>query len=279
MTVAALMLTLVLSAPPTPEQKQLLTVFRKEFIHITPGKGKFPKSFSIGREKGGRNNERPVRKITFGYSFHVAKYEVPQNLWEAVMGSNPSRWKGKRNSVELLNFDEAKKFCKTATKMMRQAKLIKPNQVIRLPSEAEWEYVARAGTKTVFSFGDDPKNLTKYGWYTGNAAGNDPKVGEKKPNPWGLYDIHGYLWEWCTDIGNPTYEGAPSDGGPQTKPSGTEEKRRRVLRGGSWKDKVDRLTSSYRMLVPMALRDDAVGLRCILAKEIKQPKKKATKKK
>ena len=281
--ISALMMTLVMTAPPTPTpaQKKLLTVFKKEFIHITPGKGKYPKSFQMGRAKGGRDNERPVTKITFSYTFHIAKYEVPQNLWQEVMGSNPSRWKGKRNSVEMLNFDEAEAFCKKCTSLMRAAKLIKADEVIRLPSEAEWEYVARAGTKTIYSFGDSigekGKVINLYAWHTGNAAGNDPPVGAKKPNAWGLYDIHGYLWEWCTDIGNPDYKGLPTNGGPQTKPANKDRARFRVMRSGSWKDPASRLTCSFRVLVPKTLRDDAVGLRCVLAKEVKRAKKKGEK--
>ena len=179
------------------------------------------------------------------------------------MGSNPSRWKGPRNSVEELTFNDAQKFCITATRMMRTAKLISKDQEIRLPSEAEWEYFARAGTKTLYSFGDDEKLLGDYGWFTGNAAGNDPPVGAKKPNAWGLYDIHGYLWEWCTDTGSESYTNAPNDGSAHIEKDG----KTRILRGGSWKDKADKLTSSYRSVVPAELTDDAVGLRCILTKK------------
>ena len=95
-------------------------------------------------------------------------------------------------------------------------------------------------TTTKYSFGDDVALLNDYGWHTGNAAGNDPPVGAKKPNPWGLYDVHGYLWEFC-------------DNG--------------AVRGGSWKDKADLLTSDSRRDVERDLRDDAIGLRCVLANQ------------
>ena len=241
----------------TDTQQKLLKTFRSEFVLISPGKGKFPKSFEMGSDVP---PESPKHTVTFDYSFFVARYEVPQNLWEAVMGSNPSRWKGPRNSVEELTFHDAQKFCQTATKMMRELKLIEENQTIRLPSEAEWEYFARAGTKSVYSFGDEVKLLGDYAWFTGNAAGNDPPVGVKKPNAWGLYDIHGYLWEWCTDTGSDSYQSAPKDGRAQID----KDSKTRVLRGGSWKDKAEKLTSSYRFIVPAELTDDAVGLRCIL---------------
>ncbi|MBB74579.1 MAG: gluconolaconase [Planctomycetaceae bacterium] len=273
-----LMVAVLLGADPTPQQKELLEIFRKEFIAITPGTGKFPASFQMGQAGEGASSQ-PLHQVTFNYHFHVARYEVPQNLWEAVMGSNPSRWKGPRNSVELLTFDDAMTFCAKATTAMRKAKLIGEKQVIRLPSEAEWEYVARAGTKTVYSFGDDVKKLDDFGWHTGNAAGNDPPVGAKKPNRWGLYDVHGYLWEWCLDHGHETYEGAPQDGSAWTQ-AGDSQKR--IMRGGSWKDKPAQLASAnrdgalrtsqgvirFRGGIRKDLRDDAVGLRCILA-EIK----------
>ena len=244
----------------TNTQQNLLKTFHSEFVLITPGEGNFPKSYEMGGEV---ETETPKHKVSFEYSFYVAKYEVPQNLWEAVMGSNPSRWKGPRNSVEELTFNDAQKFCVMATRMMRTAKLISKDQEIRLPSEAEWEYFARAGTKTLYSFGDEQKLLGDYGWFTGNAAGNDPPVGAKKPNAWGLYDIHGYLWEWCADTGSESYKNAPNDGSAHIEKDG----KTRILRGGSWKDKAEKLTSSYRSVVPAELTDDAVGLRCILTKK------------
>jgi formylglycine-generating enzyme required for sulfatase activity len=181
------------------------------------------------------------------------------------MGNNPSRWKGPRNSVENITYDDAVRFCQRATELMRRQKLIAADEVVRLPSEAEWEYVARAGTKTVYSFGDREDELDPYAWYTDNAAGNDPPVGAKKPNPWGLYDIHGYLWEWCADPWHDNYAAAPADGSVWSEGG---DARRRVLRGGSWKDQASRLTSSFRREAPRDLRDDAVGLRCVLARQM-----------
>ena len=267
--IPTMILMLACGVDPSPEQVKLLSTFRNEFISVTPGRDGFPKSFVMGRMEGGGDNERPSHKVTFQYDFHVAKYEIPQNLWEAVMGNNPSKWTGPRNSVEMFSFDKAQEFCRRTTELMQAANLIATNQVIRIPSESEWEYTTRAGTKKIYSFGDDPRELDKYGWSTHNAAGNDPPVGAKAPNPWGLYDVHGYLWEWCADAAHDNYDRAPEDGSAWMKD--TTRPDQRVLRGGSWKDKAEELTSSYRRMVSKDVYDDAVGLRCVLALAKDQP--------
>lgn len=251
---------------------KLLQTFHKEFVAITPGQGKFPKSFRMGSEKGPAN-ERPVHEVTFEHDFQIAKYEVPQNLYEAVMGINPSKWKGPRNSVEMMNFAQAQEFCHKATTLMRDAKLIAADEEIRLPTEAEWEYCCRAGTTTRYSFGDeatkpedqDPKAsiLSDYAWHTGNAAGNDPPVGAKKPNAWGLYDMHGYLWEFVADSWHDDYSQAPTNG---TAWVSDDAAAARVLRSGSWKDKHPLLTSTARRKLDAKEMGDEIGLRCVKAK-------------
>ena len=248
-------------AAETADDLALLTTFRREFVEIVPGRGKFPAAFEMGRAAGPAE-ERPPHRVAFDYSFAIARYEVPQNLWQAVMGGNPSRWKGPRNSVEMLSYDDAGEFCRRVTARLREAKLIGPRQLVRLPSEAEWEYAARAGTMTLYSFGDDEKDLDEHAWSTRNAQGNDPPVGAKRANAWNLHDVHGYLWEWCADAWHDNYAGSPADGSAWTTAG---DPARRVLRGGSWKDPAERLTSSFRRAAARELKDDAVGLRCVLA--------------
>ena len=241
----------------------LLKTFREEFVTITPGKEGAPADFVMGSADAAPD-QKPPHRVTLAGPLTIARYEVPQNLWQAVMGGNPSRWKGPRNSVEMLSYDDAVEFCRRATMLLREEKLISEKQLVRLPSEAEWEYACRAGSNSAYSFGDDKEKLGDFGWFTGNAAGNDPAVGAKKPNPWKLYDMHGYLWEWCSDVWHDDYTGAPIDGSAWTAGGAAD---RRVLRGGSWKDPADRLTSSYRRAASAGLKDDAVGLRCVLATE------------
>ncbi|GAB4155448.1 MAG: formylglycine-generating enzyme family protein [Planctomycetaceae bacterium] len=255
------------------ERMKLLKVFMSEFVDITPGKGKFPKSFSMGSANGPKS-EQPVRTVTMSESFAIAKYEVPQNLYAAVMGKNPSVWGGPRNSCEMMTWQEANLFCARITAMLRNAKLIAVDEIIRLPSEAEWEYCCRAGTKTAFSFGDkatkagDAGNkaslLDPYGWHTGNAAGNDPPVGALKPNAWGLYDMHGYLWEYVSDGWHPDYQSAPKD---SRSWDGDKAKYvQRVIRGGSWRDRYSDLRCATRYSIPDHVRSDAIGFRCVKSK-------------
>lgn len=253
-------------------QRELLQTFHKEFVAITPGQGKFPKSFRMGSDKG-PVSERPAHEVTFEHDFQIAKYEVPQNLYEAVMGINPSKWKGPRNSVEMMNFAQAQEFCLNATTLMRDTKLIAADEEIRLPTEAEWEYCCRAGTTTRYSFGDeatkpedqDPKAsiLSDYAWHTGNAAGNDPPVGAKKPNAWGLYDMHGYLWEFVADSWHEDYSQTTTNG---TAWVSADAAAARVLRSGSWKDKHPLLTSTVRRKLGAKDVGDEIGLRCVKAK-------------
>ena len=240
--------------------KQLLSTFRSELVAITPGKGIFPKSFLMG-QKDGPSQEQPERRVRILHPFWIAKYEVPQNLWQAVMGSNPSRWKGPRNSVEEISFDEAQLFCRKLTALLRREGRISMDQQVDLPSEAQWEYCARSGTNSRFAHGDDIAQLDEYAWHAGNAAGNDPPVGAKKPNPWGLHDMHGYLWEWCLDPWHDNYHGAPRD---ESVWKSAGEPTKRVLRGGSWKDQPEKLRCASRIGRRPDTRDDAIGLRCVL---------------
>jgi formylglycine-generating enzyme required for sulfatase activity len=188
---------------------------------------------------------------------------VPQNLYEQVMGANPSKWTGPRNSVEMLTPGDARDFCQKATQVLRQRKLLAEDEEIRLPTEVEWEYCCRAGTTTRYGFGDEAqeagdvgkqaKLLNKYAWHTGNAAGNDPPVGALTPNSWGLYDMHGYLSEICCDPWRQDYA-------PGTTPSTDGSV---VIRGGSWKDDYTLLTSASRQRFASDGKDDAVGFRCV----------------
>jgi len=253
------------------ERAKYLKTFAAEFISVTPGEGKFPKSFKMGTADEGAA-EKPAHSVTMKSNFAMAKYEVPQDLYEAVMGQNPSVWGGPRNSVEMVSWQDSLRFCARATALLQDAKLIEKDEFIRLPTEAEWEFCCRAGSETAYSFGakaaaatDEGKKaslLDPYGWHTGNAAGNDPPIGALKPNAWGFYDMHGYLWEYVSDGYHENYTSAPTDGSAwnDKKPSGL-----RVMRGGSWRDDYSLLKSTTRWPTAEHVKSDAIGFRCVKA--------------
>ena len=253
----------------TEEGRALLKTFVEELVRIQPGQEGFPATFTLG-DDAATQWERPTVVIPMKESFSIAKHETPQNLYEFVMGENPSRWKGERNSTETITWNNATSCCERLTALLRQEKLIKATDVVRLPSEVEWEYCCRAGTTTKYSFGDkareenepEPKAslLDPYAWHTGNAAGNDPAVGVLKPNPWGLYDMHGYLWEYCQDDWHFDYTAHPGNAAPWLK----EGSRMCVLRGGSWKETHEDLRSTSRKALVKTRKEDGVGFRCVI---------------
>jgi len=165
-------------------------------------------------------DEKDRHEVTLSKPFYVGATEVTQAQYQAVMGTNPSNFKGETNPVEMVSWNDATEFCKKLSEKTRQA--------VRLPTEAEWEYACRAGTATAFSFGDSDSALGDYAWYDANSGGTTHPVGQKKPNAWGLYDVHGNVWEWCADWYGDYPKGAVTD--PQGPASGTY----RVLRGGGW---------------------------------------------
>jgi formylglycine-generating enzyme required for sulfatase activity len=246
-----------------PSKKDaILRLFAEEFVPITPGTDKFPAEYLMGSARG-PGAEQPAHRITLKYSFAIAKYEVTQELYEAISGKKPSRWKGPRNSVEMTSWHEANDFCTKVTGELQRLKLIKEDEIIRLPSEAEWEYCCRAGTTTAYSFGDMAEALGEYAWFHGNAKGNDPPVGKKKPNAWGLCDMHGYVWEWCLDAWHDNYKDAPIDGSARNDANAKD----RVARGGSWADDAEAARSAFRKKFSAEQRSDALGFRCVKSKK------------
>jgi formylglycine-generating enzyme required for sulfatase activity len=169
------------------------------------------------------NDERPVHHVNITKSFYLGKFEVTQKQWVEVMGSNPSHFKGDDRPVEQISWKDVQEF-------VRKLNAMEGDDKYCLPSEAEWEYACRAGTTTRYSFDNNELRLGDYAWYADNSGSKTHPVGQKNPNPWGLYDMHGNVWEWVQDNWHYNYEGAPTDGSAWDDGSGPI----RIFRGGSW---------------------------------------------
>jgi formylglycine-generating enzyme required for sulfatase activity/tetratricopeptide (TPR) repeat protein len=174
-------------------------------------------------EKGVWEEEGQVHNVKISKQFYLGIYPVTQQQWKILMGENPSYFKGDNLPVENVSWDNILRF------------IIKLNEKegsdkYRLPSEAEWEYAVRGDTRTRYYFGDDESELDDYAWYLDNSEGRTHPVGQKKPNQWGLYDMHGNVWEWVQDKWHRSYDDAPEDGSAWE----SGDVSFRVVRGGSW---------------------------------------------
>jgi formylglycine-generating enzyme required for sulfatase activity len=211
--------------------------------------------FVMGDDKSSEKDEKPAHRVTVG-SFLMGKFEVTQGQWRAVMGSNPSGFKdcGDNCPVENVSWEDAQVYLKKLSD--------KTGQRYRLPTEAEWEYAARAGSTTQWSFGDDEAQLGRYAWYgydEGNAEKKTHAVGGKLPNQFGLYDMHGNVREWVEDCWHDNYQGAPVDGSAWLQ--GCSEENRWVLRGGGFYDTPVGLRAANRNHYAPTIRFYDVGVR------------------
>jgi formylglycine-generating enzyme required for sulfatase activity len=214
---------------------------KPDMVFIPPG------SFIMGSppdEADRGDNEGPLTWVTISRGFWMGKYEVTQGEYQAVMGNNPSAFPGDpRRPVEMEDWYDATNYCAKLTEQERTAGRIPADGSYRLPTEAEWEYACRAGTSTRFSFGDDPAyvDLGNYAWHDGNSGGMSHPVGEKLPNPWGLYDMHGNVFEWCQDFYHWRLPG-----GSVVDPKGPLTGSVPVFKGGAWTWSASWCRSAYR---------------------------------
>ena len=182
--------------------------------------------FMMGSPNSDRNaaaDEKPQHRVRITKPFYLGKYPVTQEQWTAVMGVNPSFFKGAKNPVEEVSWDDCLQFLRRLNEKVGGGKY-------QFPTEAQWEYACRAGTTTRYCFGDDETGLADYGWYDKNSGGKSHPVGEKKPNAWGLYDMHGDIWQWCLDWYDPGYYAVSTTDDPTGPATGTA----RVSHGGCW---------------------------------------------
>lgn len=181
--------------------------------------------------RGRLSTESPQHQVTISRPFYLGKYEVTQAQWQAVMGSNPSKVVGPRHPVETVSWDDIQPFLDRLNhrSLLARTSGVPGKMEFALPSEAQWEYACRAGTTTVFYFGDDAALFPQYGWGRENANDQAHPVGQAKPNAWGLYDMHGNVYEWCSDrFGKDYYATSPT-----IDPPGASTGTNRIFRGGS----------------------------------------------
>ncbi len=249
------------TAPATP--REITTESGVQMILLPGG------TFTMGDENG-EIDETP-HKVTVS-PFFIDKFEVTQEEYERVMGSNPSKVKGRKNPVEQVRWSDAVRYCNERSQLegLEPAYDLKTwtcrfeANGYRLPTEAEWEYAARAGTTTTYSFGSSEANLRQHGWFKANTGGKPRPVGQLRPNSWGLFDMHGNVWEWCNDFYKVDYYAES----PQNDPKGPESGDKKVLRGGCWNSTPDACRSAYRYNESPAYTDacfgyDIYGFRCV----------------
>ena len=204
-------------APPPLQQVSLPTYTNSlgmEFV-LAPA-GSFRMGCTVDTGDNCYTNEVPLHTVTIDRPFYLSKYEVTQTQWDQIMGRNPSYLKGAVLPVERVSWDDVQEFIRRLNERERRAA-----GIYRLPTEAEWEYAARAGSDLAYPLGDD-RLLPDYAWFSGNAGGRSHPVGQRRPNAWGLYDMHGNVGEWVQDTYAESYE------------EGARVTSARVYRGCSW---------------------------------------------
>ena len=229
--------------------------------------------FEMGSDSVDQVDEK--RHRVYVDAFYIDKHEVTQAHYRKLIGKNPARDKAPAQPVEQIRWTDAVAYCNARSRAEGLACCYDEKTWrcdvgaagYRLPTEAEWEYACRAGGRGAWCFGDDESRLSQHGWHKGNQTRGPQPVGRKRPNAWGLHDMHGNVWEWCGDWYGEKYYAAA----PQRNPRGPEAGKMRVLRGGCWNSKPDECRSAYRFNEKPVFTDVCfgkavsgfVGIRCV----------------
>jgi formylglycine-generating enzyme required for sulfatase activity len=248
--------TIQTPAAPQPGESWRITRLGMEFLPIGPG------SFQMGSDDGDSYEwEKPVHTVRIGYDFWLGKTEVTQSEYKAVMRKNPSYFKGDKNPVDTVSWNDAVAFCGKLTVRERAAGRIPEGWAYRLPTEAEWEYAARGGTKSKGFKYAGSSSPGEVAWFEDNSENKTHAVAQKIPNELGLHDMSGNVWEWCEDVWGDSYQGTPTDGSAQI--SGGSD---RVHRGGSWFPSARYVRSTIRSRYPPSYSYLYLGFRVCLGR-------------
>jgi len=207
------------------------------------------------------SSSRPVHQVTISRTFYMGQYEVTQDQYQAVMGTNPSHFENPNKPVDQISWDDATAFCQILS--------ARSGYSVRLPTEAEWEYACKADhgyEDTNYYFGNDEADLSNYAWYAADSEEENnygtQLVGQKIPNDWGLYDLAGNVWEWCNDRWSENYY----ESSPSVDPPGPSSGKYRTLRGGSWVSYEFSCRSASRHYSLPQYADPDYGFRVVLEK-------------
>ena len=236
--------------PLIEKRENFITDNKLEMIWVKPG------TFMMGSpvSEAKRHKDEVQHQVTLNKGFYLGKYEVTQAQWGRVMGNNPSSFGGADRPVENVSWDDAVEFCKKLTEMEKKAGRVPQGMSYQLPTEAQWEYACRAGTSTKYSWGDSISSANAN--YDENVD-ETTIAGKYPPNPWGFHDMHGNVWEWCTDL----YDEYSI--GPVTEPIGGTSGWYRVIRGGSWGGVGAALRSAERENLPPDYGNYTFGFRVV----------------
>ena len=263
LTLALLCAWPVRAVGPSAEPTEITTPSGVNMMLLPAG------TFTMGDEDG--EVDEPEHKVAVG-PFYIDQYEVTQEEFQRVMGENPSKVKGQKNPVEQIRWSDAVRYCNARSRLEGLEAAYDLDtwtcrfeaNGYRLPTEAEWEYAARAGATSAYVFGDEETKLKQHAWYKANAGGKPRPVRQRRPNAWKLYDMHGNVWEWCNDFYKVDYYLES----PEKDPRGPVSGEKKVLRGGCWNSNPDACRSAYRYNENPAYTDacfgyDIYGFRCV----------------
>jgi formylglycine-generating enzyme required for sulfatase activity len=225
-----------------------------EFVPVPVG------TFTMGGDpvaEQADENERPRHKVAFENPFLIGKYTVTQSQWQAIMETNPSHFKETGRPVEMVSYEDAGLFVDRLNHK-------EDTHTYRLPTEAQWEYAARAGSQSTYCFGSERMKLGKYAWFRKNSAEATHPVGLLLPNEWGIHDMHGNVHEWCADWFDRNYYA----GSPLNDPRGPEKGLARTLRGGDWGSEEWYCRCAIRSLSSPDRRSPRVGFRVVILTDL-----------